>query len=145
MIDGSAGAIAVLLNLQLVEAASTHGDLLLSEACRNDKGWSWKTIPSVRNLTGFSHGASGIAWALLELYNVTGEARFRDAALEAFRYERHCFNPTEQNWPDFRDRQTSFPVYWCHGAAGIALVTTHEKLLADAFQDSNPFRNLEIK
>ena len=69
-----------------------------------------------------SHGTSGIAWALLELHNATGEPRFRDAALEAFRYERHCFSPTEQNWPDFRDRRTSFPVYWCHGAAGIALV-----------------------
>jgi lantibiotic biosynthesis protein len=139
VIDGSAGAIAVLLNLQLVEAAMAHGDVLLSAAHRSDEGWSWKTIPATRNLTGFSHGASGIAWALLELYSATGESRFREAALEAFRYERHCFNPTEQNWPDFRDRQTSFPVYWCHGAAGIALarlrawqILKDETLLAEA-------------
>lgn len=139
VIDGSAGAIAVLLNLQLVEAAIAHGDLLLNEAGRSDEGWSWKTIPAARNLTGLSHGASGIAWALLELHNATGEPRFRDAALGAFRYERHCFHPTEQNWPDFRDHQTSFPVYWCHGAAGVALarlrgwqILKDETLLAEA-------------
>ena len=139
VIDGSAGAIAALLNLRLVEAAVPHGDLLLSEACRGDEGWSWKTIPAACNLTGFSHGASGIAWALLELHNATGEPRFCHAALEAFRYERHFFNPTEQNWPDFRDRPTSFPVYWCHGAAGIALarlrawqILKDESLLAEA-------------
>jgi lantibiotic biosynthesis protein len=139
VIDGSAGAIAVLLNVQLVEAAIAHGDLLLSEACRSDEGWSWKTIPAARNLTGFSHGASGIAWALLELYSATGEPRFLGAALQAFRYERHCFNRIEQNWPDFRSPSTSYPVYWCHGAAGIALarlrawqISKDETLLAEA-------------
>ncbi len=139
VIDGSAGAIAVLLSLQMVEAAIAQGDLLLSEACRSEQGWSWKTIGASQNLTGFSHGVSGIAWALLELHNATGAPRFRDAALQAFRYERHCFDPTEQNWPDFRDRETSYPVYWCHGAAGIALgrlrawqILKDQTLLAEA-------------
>jgi len=146
LIDGSAGAIAALLHLyahspctELLDAAIVHGDLLLTEACRSAHGWSWRTISAARNLTGFSHGASGIAWALLELYSATGELRFRDAALEAFRYERHWFNPIEQNWPDFRDQHTTYPVYWCHGAAGIALcrlrawqILRDETLLAEA-------------
>lgn len=140
VIDGSAGAIAVLLNLharsrstRLLEAAMRHADLLLDEASRSDHGWSWKTIPASRNLTGFSHGASGIAWALLELHRVSGDDRFREAALEAFRYERNCFNSSEQNWPDFRGEQASYPVFWCHGAAGIALCRLRAwQLLGDA-------------
>jgi lantibiotic modifying enzyme len=128
VIDGSAGAIATLLtlhvrtgNARLLEAAVRHAELLLDEASRSEDGWSWKTIGGSRNLTGFSHGASGIAWALLELYRVTGEERFREAALHAFRYERSCFNEAEQNWPDFREEEVSYPAYWCHGAAGIGL------------------------
>jgi lantibiotic biosynthesis protein len=140
LISGSAGAIAVLLNLHtrapsalLLDAAAGHGDLLLEQASQSEQGWSWKTIPAARNLTGFSHGASGIAWALLELHRVTGEQRYREAALQAFRYERGCFNAAEQNWPDFRAQQVIYPVYWCHGAAGIALSRLRAwQLLRDA-------------
>jgi type 2 lantibiotic biosynthesis protein LanM len=128
LIDGSAGAIVALLNLHartrsapLLDAAVRHGDLLLDEASRTEDGWSWKTIPASRNLTGCSHGTSGIAWALLELHHVSGEDRFREAALQAFRYEQSCFDQAEQNWPDFRGEKPSYPVFWCHGAAGIAL------------------------
>jgi type 2 lantibiotic biosynthesis protein LanM len=128
VIDGSAGAIAALLNLyartrsaRLLDAAVRHAELLLDEASRSEAGWSWKTIGGSQNLTGFSHGASGIAWALLDLHRVTGEDRFREAALEAFRYERSCFHEAEQNWPDFREAELSYPVHWCHGAAGIGL------------------------
>ncbi len=128
-IDGSAGAVAVLLSFharapaaRLLDAARGHGDLLIQEASRSDAGWSWSTDPTAsQNLTGFSHGASGIAWALLELYLVTSDHRYREAALQAFLYERECFNPTEQNWPDFRGDEPDYPAYWCHGAAGIAL------------------------
>ncbi len=128
VIDGSAGAIGALLHLhartrspRLLETAVKHAELLLDEASRSEQGWSWKTIGGSQNLTGFSHGASGIAWALLELHRVTGEDRFREAALEAFRYERSCFNEAEQNWPDFRETEVSYPVHWCHGATGIGL------------------------
>jgi lantibiotic biosynthesis protein len=126
LIGGSAGAIAVLLylhrrspNARLLEAAIEHGDLLLAEASKEEIGWSWKTMEAARNLTGFSHGAAGIGWALAELYAVTHEIRFRAAAREAFRYERSCWNPEERNWPDFREAEPEYPVLWCHGAAGI--------------------------
>jgi lantibiotic biosynthesis protein len=146
VISGSAGAIAVLLNLhrrshgaRLLETAIQHGDLLLAEALREDHGWSWKTIEASRNLTGFSHGAAGIGWALAELYGVSGETRFCHAALEAFRYERSCWNPEERNWPDFRADQPAYPVFWCHGAAGIGFsrlraweLLREEELLAEA-------------
>jgi lantibiotic modifying enzyme len=126
VIGGSAGAIAVLLYLhhrtsgaRLLEAAIEHGDLLLAEALQEERGWSWRTIHGTQNLTGFSHGAAGIGWALAELYAATDESRFRAGALEAFRYERSCWNPAERNWPDFRGDEPEYPVWWCHGAAGI--------------------------
>ncbi|MGA3016618.1 MAG: lanthionine synthetase LanC family protein [Bryobacteraceae bacterium] len=126
LIGGSAGAIIALLCLysaggdaRLLETAVSHGELLLAHATRAEEGWSWKTIRAVRNCTGISHGTAGIAWALLELWQVTRQDRFRAAALEAFRYERSCFDPHRQAWPDFREELTQYPVLWCHGAVGI--------------------------
>ena len=126
LIGGSAGAIIALLclyraggNARLLETAVSHGDLVLRHATRAEEGWSWKTIRAVRNCTGISHGTAGIAWALLELWQVTREDRFRAAALEAFRYERTCFDPHRQAWPDFREEPTQYPTLWCHGAVGI--------------------------
>jgi type 2 lantibiotic biosynthesis protein LanM len=146
VIGGSAGAIPALLYLRrqtnsarMLETAIEHGDLLLAEATKEDSGWSWRTIEATRNLTGFSHGTAGIGWALAELYAATQEGRFRRAALDAFRYERNCWNPAERNWPDFRQAETAYPVYWCHGAAGIGLsrlrawqILGDEELLAEA-------------
>jgi type 2 lantibiotic biosynthesis protein LanM len=146
VIDGSAGTIAALLNLhgrapsaRLLNAAVSHGDFLLAEASRTGDGWSWKTIEATSNLAGFSHGASGIAWALLELHRVAQQDRFRAAALEAFRYERSCFNREEQNWPDFRAEEPAYPVFWCHGAAGVGFarlrawqILRDQELLAEA-------------
>jgi hypothetical protein len=127
LLGGSAGAIGALVHFnrtrggsRWLDAAAAHGDLLLAEAVRADEGWSWRTYArGARNLTGFSHGTAGIAWALLELWAATGEARFRAAALEAFRYERSCFSPTHRNWPDFRKPEIAYPAVWCHGAGGI--------------------------
>ena len=64
----------------LLDLALQHGEMLLQGANRNGDGWSWKTMPAARDLTGFSHGTAGIAWALLELYAASREQRFLDAA-----------------------------------------------------------------
>jgi type 2 lantibiotic biosynthesis protein LanM len=134
VISGSAGVIPVLLRLYerhgadfLLTTAAQHGDLLLESANRGSEGWSWKTIPEpgMQDLTGFSHGAGGIAWSLLELHNKVREERFLNAAQEALRYERRWYDPQQENWPDFRSRtETGRPVCamaWCHGAPGIGL------------------------
>jgi len=135
IINGSAGAIGALLFLHrksgdawLLERARDHAEILLRRANRSEAGWSWKTTDGgARDLTGFAHGAAGIGWALLEVFHVTGEARFREAALEAFRYESSHFDAEEQNWPDFRyapekgRKKPSGAVMWCHGAPGIGL------------------------
>jgi lantibiotic modifying enzyme len=126
IIGGSAGAIAVLLDFArrtgrcaYLEMAVRHGDLLIAEAIREGGAWAWQTIAEHPPVTGFSHGTAGIGWALLELWQATGEARFRDAAQGAFEYERACFHPGG-GWPDLRGDAPVFQSVWCHGAGGIA-------------------------
>jgi lantibiotic modifying enzyme len=137
LLAGSAGAIPLLLRSAMTDAAVRLGDSLLATAAREDDRWSWGEfgMPGARqkgNLLGFSHGAGGIGWALLELHHATGEARFREAAEGAFRHERHWFDAAHGNWPDLRDPEAAgtaaaapdvpaFMTAWCHGAAGIGL------------------------
>jgi len=135
LLAGCAGAIPLLLRAAMPDAAVLLGDRLIETASRDAAGWSWGEfgMPGVKqkgNLLGFSHGAGGIGWTLLELHHATGESRFREAAEGAFRYERHWFDAAHANWPDLRDPEISgmpaseepaFMTAWCHGAAGIGL------------------------
>ncbi len=142
VVGGVAGAIPALLSVYqqhpedaLKEAAHRYGEHLLSIANKSDYGWSWTTLqmPGVQqqDLTGFSHGAAGIAWALLELYRETKQESFLVAAEEGFRYEQNWYNPQYENWPDLRNFEQavttgtnptpSYGAAWCHGAPGIGL------------------------
>ena len=137
VLSGVAGVIPCLLILHkryrrqdCLDAAVRYGERLLADAKHSDNYCSWKTLPGSeaegqQNLTGFSHGAAGIAVALFELSQVTGEKRFANAASQGFEYEQRWFNPQYGNWPDFREalpsQQPSYSVSWCHGAPGIAL------------------------
>ena len=119
LLIGSAGSIPALLRVGLTDLAAQHGDYLIA----NSIGGAWPTPrnPTPRCLTGFAHGAAGIAWSLTELYAATGETRFRDAAREGFRYESSCYNPERRNWPDYRNDPPGYMIAWCHGATGIGL------------------------
>ncbi len=139
LISGAAGAIAALVVLRdllndksLLEFAGRLADDLLQAADESDVGYSWESpaFPKQRHLTGFSHGAAGIGYALLEIFQATGESKYRMGAERAFDYERQWFDPNTANWPDFREapgqgRRTRAPLsyanLWCHGAPGIAL------------------------
>lgn len=142
VLGGLAGAIPALLTVArqhdkpaLMDQAIIYGQQLLTAARRSESGWSWATVHSPQDggapdLLGFSHGAAGIAWALLELYQETNQEAYREGAEQAFRYERHHFSEEQQNWPDFRtlhdppdgeDPKPAFMMAWCHGAPGIGL------------------------
>jgi type 2 lantibiotic biosynthesis protein LanM len=133
IILGSAGAILSFLALHrsspasgFLEQAMECGEHLMAESIQTGTGIrAWKSFRD-EMLTGFSHGASGYAYALLRLFEATGNERFRDGALEAFAYERSVFSPKHRNWPDLRLDQNAgsvqrFMTGWCHGAPGIAL------------------------
>jgi type 2 lantibiotic biosynthesis protein LanM len=129
-IGGAAGCIGSLLGLyrckpsqHILNTAIQCGDHLLAQAqsVKQLNGWISKTITDVP-LTGFSHGAAGIAWALLELAAFTREDRFRQAALSAIAYERNFFIPELRTWRDLRrNDQNKFMTAWCHGAPGIGI------------------------
>jgi hypothetical protein len=146
LISGHAGAILGLLMLERISPtlvtpglATRLGDALLNRAKQKLASCSWQSpsFPNQRPLTGLSHGAAGIGWALLELSQSTGVPRFREAAEMAFNYERAWFDEKAGNWADLRglsarkrrpEHPLSFQVSWCHGAPGIALsrIRAHE-------------------
>ncbi|MCB1033685.1 MAG: hypothetical protein KDD47_07615, partial [Acidobacteria bacterium] len=149
VLGGTAGAIPALLALArdgespgeaelrqgCLDLARRLGEGLLASAHRRSRGWSWDTLADDSKLLrdhmlGLSHGTGGIAWALLELFQVDGDERFRQAAEEGFRYERSWYSPVHENWPDLRryealggvaQRELIYPAQWCHGAPGIGL------------------------
>lgn len=139
LIFGKAGTIVGVLTLHdlldapaLLESCLALARKLLTKADKSTAGYSWPSsaFPTSRNLTGFGHGAAGIGYALLELFQATGDSRYRKAAEAAFAYERHWYDPAKQSWPDLREepgqprpsrKALPFVSAWCHGAAGIAL------------------------
>ena len=126
MIGGVCGLIGPLLlagTPKAQELAIICGDRLLSLQLASG-GWP-AGLPSSGKppLTGFSHGAAGMAAALARLSQVSGEARFAKGARQAVGYERSVFDGERGNWPDFRSSSESpeFRLSWCHGAPGILL------------------------
>jgi hypothetical protein len=139
ILSGYAGCIVGLLTLQrmlkdesLMNLAASLGDKLLQSADDSGAGSSWRSARrnDSQNLTGLSHGAAGIGYALLELSVATDDHRYRALAERAFSYERAWFDADHGNWPDFRQDSNrrarsalplTFATTWCHGAPGIGL------------------------
>jgi lantibiotic biosynthesis protein len=115
VMSGNAGAIPALLDIyyniiheqKIYKLALTLGKELVSSSVKEPVGYSWdsrsNSIPfTSHNLTGFAHGAAGIGYGLLELYNETNLREYLYAAENAFAYENYWFDKQEDNWPDFR-------------------------------------------
>jgi lantibiotic biosynthesis protein len=144
IIGGIAGSVAA--SALAAEALGRDGELLaragqlaerlLARGTRDTRGTlSWHTLDDKRaNLTGFAHGAAGIAHALLLLDTLAPAPALREAAAAAFLYEATTFDPAQANWPDFRlmpgqpPGPAPYAVAWCHGAAGIV----RSRLFAEA-------------
>ena len=87
---------------------------------------SWITYGQSASLAGISHGAAGIALALMKLYGITQNKKYLDLAMKGIDYENSLFNQTESNWQDLRKSANSpgtpaFASTWCNGAPGIGL------------------------
>jgi len=142
VIGGNAGAIAPLLALARQPAyafchdlALACGDELVATAVWQGERccWSYEKVHGMEMdappMTGFSHGAAGMALALLELYHATGRPDYLRTARGAFVFEEEFFSPTAGNWLDTRypytlgqgEPQGTFRHAWCHGAPGNAL------------------------
>jgi type 2 lantibiotic biosynthesis protein LanM len=131
VVAGAAGCLVPLLGLHTrrpsgpaLALAVRCGERLLARARRMERGWGWiLEMAGLVPLAGFSHGAAGISWALLQLAAATGDERFHQAAREALEYERSLYSPST-GWPDLRHgapTEEHSMCAWCHGAPGIAL------------------------
>lgn len=149
MISGSAGCIGGLKSLYALRPATHVRDLIASCARRissmaipTQHGIGWRShMPSRGPLTGFSHGAAGMAWALLQSFPITGDDEHVRTAQRALEYERSLFSLAEGNWPDLRldpkgplvldDEPDSYFCSWCHGAPGIGMARMSTLSLVD--------------
>lgn len=162
IIAGDAGIILALLSVPdeypmfnpAVQMACALGDRLLESAHRTVRGWQWDDeIYCSDGLTGYAHGTSGVAHALLALathpatQRYASAGRYFAAALLALEYERAYYSPMHGNWADLRvdpdtlddpgEIRNTLQAYldgnpptirhmvaWCHGAPGACLPRT---------------------
>lgn len=153
LLNGTSGTLLVLVHLYA--ATQDHGVLediklftknLLSRANLSRKGIYWDRMNiDIAGLCGLSHGASGIAFAFLELGAYFKNEAILSIARLAMEYEDQFFESKQNNWSDLRTlihieefydeyrnayiqglnekfEETKFVVGWCHGAPGIGLV-----------------------
>ena len=142
VIGGSAGSIAGLLALHSVRptdealgAVAVCANRLVDSARHDGTGAGWLPAAFIedgiadRPLSGFAHGAAGIAWALARAGHVLTVDQYRVAAASGVAYERSLYDETESNWLDLRrdprdgpaGPPRAFMTAWCHGAGGIGL------------------------
>lgn len=148
LLSGHAGNLLVITYLyahsgapSLLRIIRQIGDILINHARIADAGLKWDNEKfAYDSLTGFSHGAAGIAYALLE----TGRY-FNDEALcwlgeQALAYEMQYYDTEKNNWMDLRVNSLQIPreeiagwdlvsfkkrmsdaCSWAHGATGASL------------------------
>ena len=151
--DLLSGNASVMLGLMHLYAASKKdwaleqidkaaGEIISSLNFSLSEGMSWGTnFNNLKNLCGFSHGVSGVAFSFLELGNYFNLDAFIWLARQAIVYENNLFKNDE--WPDYRlmiakedfidaaeKLKNGGQNYlftpgsynaWCHGAVGIGL------------------------
>ncbi|GAA5530717.1 type 2 lanthipeptide synthetase LanM family protein [Herpetosiphon gulosus] len=140
LMAGAAGSLLVGLRIyahtpssELYASLLACGDHLLASSQAEAIGRSWQTITDAEQpaLGGLAHGTAGIAWALIELAQLTNDQRYRACGLQALAYDNSLFVAEQQNWRDIRtaktkgNQQTDDLVLcmaaWCHGASGIGI------------------------
>ncbi len=129
LLHGLAGAIHPLV--QLAEISGKDHPLTVARALAGQLiekslvirgGISWPVPYAEGGLGGFSHGTTGIGWAMHKLYEATRDQTCRDLAVGAFRFEDDLYDPEQRNWLDMRQIDgVTDSVAWCHGAVGIGL------------------------
>lgn len=116
---------------------------LLQEARISETGLKWdynRSKSAFDSLAGFSHGAAGIAYSLMQVGNYFRNDGLIYLAAQALQYEMQYFHQESNNWLDLRlgsyrlglpdaykwDLNLFLPEMknvnsWAHGAAGIGL------------------------
>jgi class II lanthipeptide synthase len=133
VVGGAAGAVLGLLALyqawpsqRVLDVAVRCGEHLVARSHPAGPGLGWLTKLTVdRPQIGFSHGNAGIALALVELGAAAGDARFLDAGLAGFAWEREAFWPQLHRWLEDREGppplESTTAIAWCYGAPGVGI------------------------
>ncbi len=132
ILTGVAGTAVILINLfkrykeeQILNLITKCGNRLIQNINVMEKGVGWKVPANPTPASGFAHGASGIIWALYEIYAITEQTVFKEVAEKALEFERTLFIPEKNNWADIKLENGQFRndnfVAWCNGASGIGL------------------------
>jgi hypothetical protein len=147
LFNGTAGRLRFHLLLwdatgdaEHLHAALAAGEHLLATAeDAGSGGLRWRIPPGYEAAggvayLGYAHGAAGIAHALLDLFEATGDHRFRDAARGAGMWLQRCAVPALDDgsgldWPTTEDGSRPGAL-WCHGAAGVGRFFLHAARLA---------------
>ena len=119
---------------QLRYAKQAGFELLNSHEGNEETGVWWTIPPGYDGLSGsayigYAHGAAGIADALLDLFEVTGDRSILVAVRQTAAWiTGNAFETLEDlsglDWPDVPDG-TSIGPFWCHGAAGVGQFFLH--------------------
>lgn len=141
---GAAGAIAVLTSSVMkslgwgrvepaLQALSEH---LLGNAVPAGKdAIAWETGDSCVRLGGFSHGATGIGWALSKAASFLKDDSVAKYAKKALHFDDALFDEGRQRWRDMRPESAAqgefYPNHWCHGSAGILMARISSWWLLD--------------
>ena len=152
IIDGLAGILLGALYLEKQHQLDTFdisqsvAERIIADAVNDHSGSAWPVPGEGESLSGFAHGASGIAHALMAFDNRSQYQLARETALEAIRFENSLFEAEQNNWASSAslhsscgDQSIKHQLNWCHGAAGIGLSRLHlyqmtgsDSFLADA-------------
>ncbi|MBO9675650.1 MAG: hypothetical protein J7577_19540 [Sphingobacteriaceae bacterium] len=130
-------------NNEVLRMVSLLIERLITEARISEQGLKWDYSSSKKNydsMTGFSHGAAGIAWVLMQVGQYFKATGLNYLAEEALKYEMQYYYSPAKNWLDLRlgphrlnkadvhewKLQTFLPEMtdvnaWAHGAAGVGI------------------------
>ncbi|MCA9670265.1 MAG: hypothetical protein KC503_31940, partial [Myxococcales bacterium] len=115
------GALADHSDADLREPMRVCGERLLALAVAQPVGIGWPPLAGGAPLCSMAHGNAGIALALVEAWQRSGEASLLEGARAALDYEHAAFDEVRGAWPDLRAPDAPPMSTWCHGAPGIAL------------------------
>ena len=114
-----------------LEAARQAGEVLLQRAITDLNGTArWPADdPGDEPCANYAHGAAGIADALLDLFDATGDERYRIIAFAAAEWLQRLAQPvltdgSGLDWPSVEGGPASAGA-WCHGAAGTGIFFLH--------------------
>jgi type 2 lantibiotic biosynthesis protein LanM len=151
--DIMAGSAGLLQSLALLYKSTGSADVLNTMTVIGDHllesrvidspsgALTWRSEQFDRPLTGFSHGASGIACALLTLFDCTGIDKYKHAFYQSIKFENYYRNAQYSNWCDLRKAGSECRTAWCHGAPGIGLARLHAYAI---LKEKNLLRDIEI-